>query len=289
MPSLYQQADAAAAQQQGFYIRASKAEYYFVLIAALFSCFFLTEQPLNKYFARIIAGALTCALFIRMMSKVQQWGKKWFEARAIAESVKTSAWRYIMRVPPYQDGLDVEAIDSLFIKEIDTIFRTAPSVSSIVTSVLIKQGVPITDHMRSLRSGVIGARKDLYINERVADQKEWYSLKAKMNGDYANIWFWVISGIEFVGVGVAYLMINQSTWIFNPLGFITTLTGIFLAWVQINKYQELKQTYAVAAQELSLIECQIRNVQSEDRLIERVRDAEDAISREHTMWCAKNR
>jgi len=75
--------------------------------------------------------------------------------------------------------------------------------------------------------------------------------------------------------------------VFSPIGFITTLASISVAWVEMKKFQELSQSYALAAQELASAESLMVHVDDQASLSTYVNDTENAISREHTMWCAK--
>jgi hypothetical protein len=76
--------------------------------------------------------------------------------------------------------------------------------------------------------------------------------------------------------------------VINPIGVLTTLAVVCSAWTQIKKHRELSQSYALAAQELASVESLITHVNSDSALAKYVIDAEDAISKEHTLWCAKH-
>jgi hypothetical protein len=73
----------------------------------------------------------------------------------------------------------------------------------------------------------------------------------------------------------------------NPTGTFSTLAAAAMAWLQVKRYQELAQSYLLAAHELGLIEAQSLHVHTEVELSAFVANAENAISREHTMWVAR--
>jgi DNA-binding transcriptional regulator of glucitol operon len=71
------------------------------------------------------------------------------------------------------------------------------------------------------------------------------------------------------------------------VGVLAALSSCILAWLQVKKYQETAQSYSIAHDELGLIETLAANIRSEEALATFVQDAENAVSREHTLWIAK--
>jgi hypothetical protein len=55
----------------------------------------------------------------------------------------------------------------------------------------------------------------------------------------------------------------------------------------LNKYKEIYQSCALTKQELNIIRTKFRQVKDNTELNEFVLGAEQAISREHTMWLAR--
>ena len=56
---------------------------------------------------------------------------------------------------------------------------------------------------------------------------------------------------------------------------------------ELNKYKEIYQSYALTKQELNIIRTKFRQIQNDVELNDFVLEAEQAISREHTMWLAR--
>jgi hypothetical protein len=73
----------------------------------------------------------------------------------------------------------------------------------------------------------------------------------------------------------------------GAVGVLTSLCASLLAWMQVKQYQELSQSYAIAAHELGLISVLAEHGQSEVDFSAFVADAETAMSREHTLWAAR--
>jgi hypothetical protein len=47
------------------------------------------------------AVLLVAALIAKLANRLQRFDEHWFDGRAVAETVKSATWRYIMGVRPY--------------------------------------------------------------------------------------------------------------------------------------------------------------------------------------------
>lgn len=287
-PCLFQKSDTASVQQQNNYLLASKTEFIFLLLSALLGGFIISGNIKAWVSCSVLTAiALFIAFITRIIIQLNRWDRKWFDTRAIAESVKTATWRYVMVVDPYDGAGSDKDADKIFIDELNEIFRTRPEAHSAMASCLTSGDKQISDRMREIRKLSINDRKAIYVKQRVQDQKNWYKVKAKFNGDLDRLWFFRIMICEAIGVVVAVGLIFWPGVFLNPLGVVITLAAVFCAWVQIKKHRELSQSYALAEQELTSIDSLAEHVLTEDSLREYVVNTENAISREHTMWCAK--
>lgn len=288
-PLLFQASDTASIEQQKYHLRATKSEYYFVLLAAIFSAISFADETCMKLCSAVTAIALMGALISRLLLKILGWEKNWFDTRAIAESIKTMTWRYVMGVGPYTNAAQPEVNDK-FIKDVSGILSTLPSVAPLINATAMQLGAKaISPRMKEIRDLSLNERKNIYLSTRVSDQKHWYASKADYNAKHMNTWFFIILISEFIGVLYAGSLIWNPCKVFNPLGIVTTLTAIFCAWTQTKRFQDLSQSYAIAAQELLFIEDLAHDISSEGKLSEYVTETEGAISREHTLWAAKRK
>ena len=90
--------------------------------------------------------------------------------------------------------------------------------------------------------------------------------------------------IGFLGAAAKFL-----GWIdLDVLGVAAAAGGGVVAWVQVRQHRVLAQSYSIASQELGLARERLIAVADEDGWALEVSDAEDAISREHTMWLARH-
>jgi hypothetical protein len=53
-------------------------------------------------FAAVAAIVLLGSIVAKYVSKQRSDDKEWFDGRAVAESVKTLTWRYMMRLKPFE-------------------------------------------------------------------------------------------------------------------------------------------------------------------------------------------
>jgi hypothetical protein len=70
------------------------------------------------------------------------------------------------------------------------------------------------------------------------------------------------------------------------LGFLATVAASATAWSLARQHGSLVAAYSVAEHELRLVMALIPSIGDDRRWAEFVADAEEAISREHTMWLA---
>jgi hypothetical protein len=91
--------------------------------------------------------------------------------------------------------------------------------------------------------------------------------------------------------GYAFLIFNFSCDIFAAVLCISimpkTYASAIAAWTQMKRHNELAQSYALAAQELEELEAVATNQISGNAFTQLVEQAENSISREHTLWCAR--
>jgi hypothetical protein len=149
------------------------------------------------------------------------------------------------------------------------------------------KGRQISNKMREVRSMPVARRKSIYLAERISDQKRWYSNKAQSSRRSEGILFALIMLAQALACLLAILMVRSPESKWSLTGLLCSLASALMAWLQLKQYQELAQSYSVAAVELGLIEEEAQYVLTEAQLSSFVSDAEKAISREHTLWVAR--
>ena len=212
--------------------------------------------------------------------------KEWYGGRAIAESIKTLAWRYMVGAEPYAVSIRDEQVDEQFVTTLAAILKERTEFQWQIDEGVSK--LPeITARIREIRKLDLEQRKAVYAQCRVREQLKWYSQRAAKNRSRETKWFWGIIASQALALSAAIVLVRYPSASLNLTGVFSALAAAFVGWLQTKRYQELAQSYAVAAYELGLIAEQARHVQTDEALSAFVLNSENAMSREHTLWSAK--
>lgn len=296
LPALYQAGDALSAAAQRQY-RAIHGGLILVLIlgavvAAAGSALDSVAQtcppnqtsvhPWQQLLGGITAVVLVCSLWLT--KELQGTGKadEWYDGRALAESTKSIAWKYMMRAPPYgQDA--TRDVDKLFCEDALKLIQDTKSRLFLGTHADAPQ---ISQAMRAVRTLDVAGRLEVYRESRIKDQREWYTKRGLDHKTSSRFWFRVIIVANVIAVAVAVLGV---VWFPASvmLGVATTAASGGLAWMQLHRYSELAHSYSFTAHEIGLLTSSSVSIVSDEELARFVADCETAFSREHTMWRAR--
>jgi len=208
--------------------------------------------------------------------------RDWYAGRAAAESSKTLAWRYSVGAEPFPVTLSEKDAAELMNRRLGEVRQ---GVKDVVLLDISNRLGEITVPMHEARLSTLHDRKLLYLSERIADQRDWYASKAIWNRRRARLWTRVTLLLEVVGIAGALLKATNVLEI-DLLGVLATLVAAIAAWSEMKQHQTLSSSYNVAAGELSQVLERGRIVKSEADWASFAANAEEAISREHTMWVA---
>lgn len=281
LPGLYQSADKASLSAQSVYFFALRLYLFLLVIAAFVSYYW----PTDTYAAIASASLFLITLGILIFLRVQRPDDKWYNGRAVAESVKTRSWRWVMRAEPYEHNEKFEIVSKQFINDLKAILNQNKSLSDTLQS---GSGIndPISNTMLEIRKLSVADRLSLYKEQRINDQAKWYSLKSQFNKKRARQWFWVSVALHATATGFLLYRIKEPT-LSLPVAVVATAAGAVLTWLQAKKHNELNSSYALAAHEIVLIKGEAESVQTEREISEFVINSENAFSREHTQWTAR--
>lgn len=65
------------------------------------------------------------------------------------------------------------------------------------------------------------------------------------------------------------------------------MASAIIGWTQVKKFNELASSYTLTAHEIGIIQSKVHDAQDEDAFSDFVNEAEQAFSREHTQWVAR--
>jgi integral membrane protein len=203
----------------------------------------------------------------------------WYEGRAVAESVKTLAWRYAVCADPFPKRMPRSEAEPKFRQRISSI--TDQMSDKIIFD---NSDSVISDTMSALRKLSFKERRDAYVQGRTLEQREWYSKKARANQQRATASWTLLTIVEIVAIILAVGRIF-GRWNFDFAGLLAATISAGTAWVAVKQYSSLASAYSVATKELGIQASKLETVNEADWAVVAA-DAEEAISREHTTWLA---
>jgi hypothetical protein len=278
MPDAFTQPDKAAARAQRQFLRWTKWFLVLNVGAAALGAAALSNDRAKQ--AAMLATALFAIGFL-LTGRIaaEKPNRQWYDFRAAAESAKTLAVQYAVGGGPF--GLNAPDADRQFREAV----RAIPAALSNLPAIG-PQGDPITPGLQEIRDRPRPERQEIYLRDRVQDQRVWYLNEALANQRAAARWRNVTFFCQALGIGGGAVR-AAGLWDVNLLGIAAALTATAAAWMRTKDYEGLAEAYKVTGRELEKVEAEGRNVMSEDEWAEYVGDAENAFSREHTLWLAR--
>lgn len=282
-PALFQGSDAASLTGQRWYKRLTTIELSFVVFGALIASALSFSPDRERAVALAAAIAFGGALLVRIVTRIRGDDHVWFDGRAVAETVKSQTWTYMMRVPPFDDDANA---DRTFIDRLTAAARARPGIAQVPASV--EHPSQITPTMRERRRRPLDARLRAYMTDRLEASIRWYGRSAARHGRKARIWSLAALLAEAAAVVAALVAVfSESVGQLGLLGFFGAIAAAFTAWNQLGRHAEVARAYGLAHQELLNIAALGEGVATEPGLAALVQDGEAAISREHSMWVAR--
>jgi hypothetical protein len=285
-PALQRTASEASISAQRRYLSFFRRSLILMIGGALVSTI-VSAWPGSRTWALIVGAVLVGASVVFTLAiRVVAPERIWFAGRAVAESVKTISWRYMMCAEPFDLTVNGQTADELFSEELGAMLTERRSLAwNLGGSIADKP--QITDKMRLMRASTLDVRKEGYRNQRIADQRKWYGRKADENRKTYQLFFWAVVSAQICALTWAIVIASRKEMKLNLTAVFSAVAAALIAWGQVKRHQELAQAYALAAHELGIIQEQLLYVTTDEQLSSFVADAESAISREHTMWVAR--
>ncbi|MET8151808.1 DUF4231 domain-containing protein [Actinoplanes sp. NPDC049668] len=281
--ALCQAASAAARAGQFRYLRAVRVRLIALVIAATGGAL-SWQVGEGDVWAWIAFIGFLVALAAEVVLLATHPERKWFEGRAAAESAKTLSWRYGVGGAPFPIDRKPNEMHSAFLEQIAAIART---LQGEFPTPIDGSKLQITPQMEGLRKESFAQRKEAYLVNRIQNQRNWYEHRSRAAERNGNLFLIGAIALEFAGVLAAALRV-AAVIRFDLLGIISAIVAGLAAWSQTRQYGSTARAYALAANELSLIETKTGLVAEAD-WPPFVAEAEAAISREHTLWTALHR
>lgn len=278
-PALYQSASDLSERSQNAFYRVFLSHMVLLATASAISVANSPCAEVAIFQALVLIGALGCAVYLFFVRPERHW----YSGRAVAESIKTSTWRYMMRADPFNGSDETDRHN--FRMKLKAIVEQNKDVAGLLVTHL--DGTQISEAMEIQRRKTHIERLNYYRTHRISEQQTWYANKASINRKKVKRYFIAL----LLTIGVAILLsiakVRYPTAPYWPTDFFVTFAAALLSWIQAKRFQELTASYSLAAHEISLIKEQAAATMDANDLSKFVGDAENAFSREHTQWIAR--
>jgi hypothetical protein len=280
-PALFRSADAASNKYQRQYLNLILTEYTLLFVASVLSLSVFASSAVYAV-ATVVLGLSAAVLLTRAVGKPEQ---DWYRCRALAESVKTLTWRYSMCATPFGDADQTKARNE-FKENLERTFKSNKDTAAKIAEDWSAEN-QITSEMTRLRLLTLAERKAFYQQNRINEQRCWYSRKAAWNRRMS--WRWVAASVVsyIAAAGFSVVRILQPDTISWPIEPLIVVATSIVGWIQIKKFNELAAAYSVTAQEIGLINITLEHSEDVSSFSDFVVEAETAFSREHTLWIAR--
>lgn len=281
-PALFESADRASTKSQKRFLRLTLFHALVLLIGTLLS---INVVPTKEY-SMVVAIFYILALVVSYNLGKNRYEKNWYNGRAIAESIKTSTWKYCMRANPYTDDVSIQVPNSNFRNMLTQIIRGNSELGEVVQDHQ-STNEQVTDSMKDIRKMNLEERKSYYLQHRIDEQRRWYATKASDNNKLHSRWFKALMLAQGSALLCVLLRIVYPEWQYWPTDVFALGAAFIISWTQIKKHNELSSSYSLTAQEIGIIRGYFEDVETEEQFSEYVSGAEIAFSREHTQWVAR--
>jgi len=281
-PALYRASDSTSINSKEGQLLLVKG-YIGLLIAGSVFCVFGIESKESAAFAALIFIG-TIILSILVVTRRSE--DEWYRARAIAESVKTSSWRFMMKGAPYFDAVSVEQVKKEFRNLLRSILFEHKDLGHEFGGD-ISEADQITSKMCEVRNFDLQTRIDFYRKFRLDKQRSWYARKSAENRGKAKFWFGILIGLQAIAVVLLVLRVAYPDFRMWPTEVFIVAVGSSLTWIQMKRFKKLASSYGLTANEIGIIRGELEGIENKTDFIEFVIDSENAFSREHTQWVAR--
>jgi hypothetical protein len=282
MPQLFKAADKASLNAQNHFVNGTRLRLGLVVLSAALGVAAWRVGASQVDVVAIISTLLFVgALLVEGLLWKGRPDKTWYDARAVAESAKTLAWKFAVRGEPFLDeGLS----------EPDMIRRVVATLEDIRRQFRNLDLAPInaksvSPWMQDQRRAPWEERRAVYLSERLLDQKDWYAKKAAYNKRRSGQWRIALVVLEFLGVVASLAAVfSSSVPLFAPA--LAALVSAVVAWMETKQHDFNARAYSAAVADLAQAETRLEIAETEQAWSNEVKNAEEAISREHTLWLA---
>jgi hypothetical protein len=280
-PALYGAADAASNETQAHLLLSYKLNSG-LLIAGATTALTGTMSTCLAIVAALLFGA---SLIVYVHAQYSDFQGRWYQARALAESVKTATWRLMMSAEPFASDNQKSNLD-VFRKLLTELLQDNSGIGKYLAGEWANQD-QVTARMREVLAFSFEEKKQCYLKHRIEEQRAWYARRANENRGDSRKYFALICGAYAVAIVLLLVRIAAPGVPYLPIDVLAIIASSIIGWKQLRRFDELASAYGLTAHEVGVIHSRYDEVVDAKGLCAFVSDSENAFSREHTQWAAR--
>jgi SMODS and SLOG-associating 2TM effector domain 3/SMODS and SLOG-associating 2TM effector domain 1 len=292
LPWLFRWTDNAAVSRQSEAVRATRTRLCLLVAGAGFATLpdvwrIDAVHVLDLLSALSYLGYLTTAAWFRRREAKVHWQRH----RTVAEYLRSMCWRYAVCGAPF--GTDVADVDALFVVEVEEQLHRMKAVGWPDPR---GEGRPgraaeelITASMREIRAKPFPVRREIYVRDRVLEQRDWYRGRTDASHHASVVWSYAASVLTLFALGAG---LGRALGVWTALdtaGFFSSAAAACVAWTELRQYRPLQEAHSLVAQQLTALAVTLGRTPDGPGWARDVATAEDAVSPERTAWLARHR
>ena len=281
-PTLFNQADNLSNTSQENYLLNIRINFWLGIASASLALFGLTNSNSAYISAVFIFFSILVTIYMILAKKDQTW----YRARALAESIKSLTLKYSMGAEPFSLNLEDKDVDNNLREKQENLLKEHKDLSEDFSH-LNSNITYITDSMRNIRKKQLNERKAFYLTARIEDQLAFYTKNAKINKKKSKLWFYIMISCQIFAMIFAIARAMNPEFTYRPADIFLLASSYVFTWLVTKKHRELSASYNLTAYEIAKIKDKLNDVKTNEEFEIFVADSENAFSREHTQWLAR--
>lgn len=280
-PALYGAADEASNEAQAHLLLSYKVNAGLLIAGAATAL----ASTMTTWLAIVAALLFFASLLVYIFAQYSDFQGRWYQARALAESVKTATWRLMMSAEPFASDDQKSNLDA-FRSLLTELLQDNRDIGQHLAGDWSNQD-QVTARMREVLALPFGEKKQCYLKHRIEEQRVWYARRANENREGSKKYFGLLCGAYAIAIVLLLIRIAAPGLPYLPIDVLAVIASSIIGWKQLRRFDELASAYGLTAHEVGIIHSRYDVVADTKGLCDFVSDSENAFSREHTQWAAR--
>lgn len=277
MPSAFTTAEEASRRGQTRFKRAMMVALVLLVVAA-------AAGLVHESWAGWVSGAAFAGSILATgLGFFRDAEDDWYDGRAVAESAKTLTWKYAVGGEPFE-VMEPDA-QTAYDRALAAVVK---EIHTLRGSVAAPARTSESEKLRLLREEPLEARREVYREQRLKDQRDWYGRRGGEHRSTARTWQVLAVVLQVAGL-VGALLKGADIVQVDLLSVFATAGAGAVAWLAAGDYVKTARAYELTTLELNRVLGIVNSIGEEAAWATFVADAEQAMSREHTAWQARRR